>query len=627
MTSIRGSLLVYFFLVVVATLGAVSLLAYENTCAILEDLERTRADLLRRQYSENCNNEREKLDNTLATNIKHLARFTKLQAPNSQVYRPVVALLGNIIDPASRAFTSAIWLAQPGAQDLSGALYWKLRLGGDLQEQIGFDEEKLHRLFESVGEHNAPGQPKEYFQINRRTTSWRSPSLNEMSLPYNANKVAFMELYDSIKDEFPLASGVKVRRLAIKMPILGRFGIGPGPMVRNPSERPRNEGQRAAAPGSRPDRTRNQAPVNLPTPNIFVQCAAETTERDAALAKLREKLKLDLASLQSESQITLSSLRTKIFLINIATMAATILGCFWLVQLGLVPLRRLSDAVSRVSSKDFRLNYENPNMPRELRPIVDRLNGTLAELSRAFAREKQSAADISHELRTPLAALKTTIEVALKKSRSPEEYRETLADCRMSCGHMNELVERLLTLARLDAGVDQLRPSLVDVAALTEQCTSMVRPLAEAHGLDLQLSRNGPVNLHTDPNKFREIVNNLRHNAIAYNRPRGQVAVGLQTRGDIFRLEVTDTGIGISEDAKTHIFDRFYRVDSSRHAEGMHSGLGLSIVKVYVDLLGGSIDVVSTLGSGSTFRIELPMKHENGQANPMSEAERIRSQS
>jgi heavy metal sensor kinase len=626
MTSIRGSLLVYFFLVVVATLGAVSLLAYENTCAILEDLERTRADLLRRQYSENCNNEREKLDSTLATNIKHLARFTKLQAQNSQVYRPVVGLLGNIIDPASRAFTSAIWLAQPSAQDLSGAMYWQLRLAGNLQEQIGFDEERLHHLFESVGEHNAPGQPKEYFQINRRTTSWRSASLGELSLPYNANKVAFMELYDSIKDEFPLASGVKVRRLAIKMPILGRVGIGPVPAVRNP-ERPRPDGQRGSLSGPRPDRSRNQAPPNIPTPSIFVQCAAETTERDAALARLREKLQLDLANLQSESQVTLSSLRIKIFLINLATMAATVLGCFWLVQLGLVPLRRLSDAVSRVSSKDFRLNYENPNVPRELQPIVDRLNGTLAELSRAFAREKQSAADISHELRTPLAALKTTIEVALKKSRSPEEYRETLQDCRISCGHMNELVERLLTLARLDAGVDQLRSSLVDVAALTEQCTSMVRPLAEAHGLDLQLNRNGPVNLHTDPNKFREIVNNLLHNAIAYNRPRGQVAVGLQTRGDRFRLEVKDTGIGISDDAKSHIFDRFYRVDSSRHAEGMHSGLGLSIVKGYVDLLGGSIDVVSTPGTGSTFWIELPMKHENGQANPLSEAERIRSQS
>jgi signal transduction histidine kinase len=155
----------------------------------------------------------------------------------------------------------------------------------------------------------------------------------------------------------------------------------------------------------------------------------------------------------------------------------------------------------------------------------------------------------------------------------------------------------------------------------------MVRPLAEAHGLDLRLERNGPVNMHTDPNKFREIVNNLLHNAIAYNRPQGQVAVGLHTQAGRLRLEVKDTGIGISEEARSRIFDRFYRVDASRHAEGMHSGLGLSIVKGYVDLLGGSIDVASTPGSGSTFCIELPLGVNGERTAPGIEAERIRSQS
>ena len=155
----------------------------------------------------------------------------------------------------------------------------------------------------------------------------------------------------------------------------------------------------------------------------------------------------------------------------------------------------------------------------------------------------------------------------------------------------------------------------------------MVRPLAEAHGLQLHLERNGPINLHTDPNKFREIVSNLLHNAIAYNRPRGEVTVGVQARKGKVELEVKDTGIGISEDAVSHIFDRFYRVDSSRHAEGSHSGLGLSIVKGYVDLMGGDIRVESRLGQGSTFHIELPMAPAGSPMSAPSDAERMRNQS
>lgn len=619
MKSIRGALLTYFFFVVVVTLGAVSLLAYENTLHIVEGWESTRADLLNRQFAENCKNERDKLDSALATNVNAMASLAKLQMQWNQNYRPVVAVVSNAIDPASRMLLTPLWLSRPGGQ-----LYRELHLGGG-SVQISFDEEKLRHFIEAASEHNGLGQLKEYFQINAgRTTVWRSPSLADYSLPYSFGTANAMQPYESIKDEFELKPGVRVRRLAIKTPISSTVRIGsPGPRSgRSPMERPKSDGFRMPPPGPPPGTA-----TTVPTQTIFVQCAAETGERDAAIASLTDKLQEDLNNLKADSQATLSWLRIKLLLINLATMAATVLGCIWLVQLGLVPLRRLSEAVGKVSPDDLRLPYEEKNLPRELQPIVDRLNDTFDELRRAFAREKQAAADISHELRTPLAALKTTIEVALKKPRSSEEYRETLEDCHHAGQQMYQLVERLLTLARLDAGVDHVRPSLVDVAALTEQCTNLVRPLAEANGLELHLERNGPINLQTDPNKFREIVTNLLHNAIAYNRPKGKVAVAIQARSGKVRLEVKDTGIGISDDAKTHIFDRFYRVDSSRNAEGMHSGLGLSIVKGYVDLMGGSIKVDSAVGQGSTFRIELPRVTDAGHSGPMNEAERHRSQS
>src|SRR5262249_50615305 len=162
---------------------------------------------------------------------------------------------------------------------------------------------------------------------------------------------------------------------------------------------------------------------------------------------------------------------------------------------------------------------------------------------RAFAREKQAAADISHELRTPLAALLTTIEVALRKPRSSEEYRDVLGDCHTTGKQISQLVERLLALARLDAGVDRLRPQQVDVPALPEQCPALVRPLAEARGLTLRVHCTGPAPLTADPDKLREVLTNLLHNAIEYNKPNGAVDLTVQRENGTLKVEVSDTGV------------------------------------------------------------------------------------
>ena len=151
-----------------------------------------------------------------------------------------------------------------------------------------------------------------------------------------------------------------------------------------------------------------------------------------------------------------------------------------------------------------------------------------------------------------------------------------------------------------------MRPRDVDVANLAEQCATLVRPLAVARGLSLRVDRNGPVVLQTDPDKLREVLTNLLHNAIEYNRPDGRIELGLQRQNGNVLVEVRDTGIGIAAEAREHIFERFYRADPARQADGLHAGLGLAIVKGYVDLMGGRINVESTEGEGTTFRVELP---------------------
>src|SRR5262249_55595371 len=249
-------------------------------------------------------------------------------------------------------------------------------------------------------------------------------------------------------------------------------------------------------------------------PALYVQYGSDVTARDQALAQLKANLDGDLAQLRQDLDDARYDLRTPLFWLSLGAFAALVAGGFWLVRLSLSRLRRLSAAVSKVSEKDFRLPVDPARLPRELTPIAERLAETLEQLKRAFEHEKQAAADISHELRTPVAALLTTLDIALRKERSAPEYREGLQDCRATGQQISPLVERLLALARLDAGADVLRPRDVDVAALADQCVNMVRPLAEARGLRLQVRLDSPGTLQADPDKLREILTNLLHNAI-----------------------------------------------------------------------------------------------------------------
>jgi two-component system, OmpR family, heavy metal sensor histidine kinase CusS len=591
MRSIRLSLLLYFLVLLAAGLGAVSVLAYHYTERVLQAKETTRAELLQNRYEERVQDENDRLDAALKEQARSLAELTRLQIEESRPRRAVAPL--------------GLLSASQGSRNLLSMLFWLgERMGGP---HGGY----LHVLFGMKAQfnelklpHHNDVQVAEYFQINNASgVVLHSPSLGERSFPFDLGTFNTTPLLEPRWDNIELSPGLRVRRVTLKAPLAG-FVVTPPPEDVQRYERERRERR------DRPERVRPRStrPSEHPQPAIYIQCAAETSQLDQKLAALAEQHQIDLSELRAESISTLATFRNRLILIGLGTFAATLLGGFVLVRFGLSPLRRLTDAVSRVSEKDFRLPLEDRHMPGELRPIVNRLEQTLDLLKRAFAREKQAAADISHELRTPLAALLTTIEVGLRKQRSPEEYRELLQDCHATGQQMSQLVERLLALARLDAGVDTLRPQTVDAAELAAQCADLVHPLAQARDVVLRVHRNGPCPINADPNKLREIFTNLLHNAIEYNRPHGSIDLSVARQDGTLSVEVRDTGIGIAPDARQHIFERFYRADPARQDTGLHAGLGLAIVKGYVDLMGGNISVDSTEGVGSVFRLEMPVK-------------------
>jgi signal transduction histidine kinase len=345
---------------------------------------------------------------------------------------------------------------------------------------------------------------------------------------------------------------------------------------------------------------------------VIVQVVRPHSDLDARLEAARTDRNDQLARVSAETKMELAQLRSRLILIGSTTFAALVLGGWFIVAWGLSPLRKLSDAVSRVSEKDFHLTVEPAELGRELAPIHARLTQTLTLLQRAFAREKQAVADISHELRTPIAALLATIDVALRKPRTPDQYRTTLEECRLISKQLGQLVERIMTLASLDAGNDHTTTARTDAVELAGGCAAVIRPLAAANNLTVATHFADELVLETDAGKLREVLMNLLHNAVEYNKPGGTIDLTVRRDGDRAVFEVRDSGIGMTTEVKDKIFERFYRADASRQATGVHAGLGLAIVKEYVARLGGAIVVDTEPGDGTAFRITLPLAPTSG---------------
>jgi heavy metal sensor kinase len=586
MRSIRLSLVVYCLVLLAVSLGAVSTLVYRLSEQNLRDKQKAMSDLLVTKHQA-------KLDERLLQEARALRHTVKVQAHRRNDEELPPYWLGILSAPLAPAGPAAIGLwglqAIPDEEEHPNNLRF-------FQGVIAGPKFKLKNMVIPL----AADQLTEFVQITNGQSAtgngleWRSPAMGKRSLPFNPKAFAGPRPVEETFDDTSLG-GIPVRRVTLKVPFYRIDRPGGERKSRFPF----------VPPHQWPGRIKW---ARRPPPPIFIECAYDKSRTDGVLGLMSEELEQDKERLEQSTQETLHALGQNLLALTLTTFAVGLVGVLFLVRLGLSPMRRLSDAVSRISAKDFRLPLDDKRMPAELQPIVGRLEQTLDQLKRAFAREKHAAADISHELRTPLAALLTTIEVALRKPRPAEEYREVLEEARASGQHMYGLVERLLTLARLDAGADHLRTREVDVSSLAEQCASLVRPLAEARGLHLDVHTDGPACVKGDPDKLREVFTNLLHNAIEYNRPDGSIDVAVQSDNGDVRVEVRDTGIGISPEARRLIFERFYRADPSRAAEGLHAGLGLAIVKGYVDLMGGKIDVDSKEGQGSTFRLRLPVQ-------------------
>jgi two-component system OmpR family sensor kinase len=282
-------------------------------------------------------------------------------------------------------------------------------------------------------------------------------------------------------------------------------------------------------------------------------------------------------------------------------------GGWMLARRALRPVDQMSAAARRISAEHLNARLDSTGSGDELDRLAQTLNEMLGRLDAGFRQIRQFSADASHELQTPLTILKGEIEVALRAPRSREEYQRVLASALEECERLAHLVEGLLLLARADAGVLRMDHQPVDLAHLVVEVDEQVGILADRHAVTLCL---GPVEALTtlgDRAHLRRLLLNLVDNSIKYTPPGGRITLALEQEHGRAALQVSDTGIGLSQEEQERIFQRFYRSANTHLPDEGGSGLGLCIAQSIAEAHGGQIHVDSTPGRGSTFTVLLPL--------------------
>jgi two-component system heavy metal sensor histidine kinase CusS len=272
--------------------------------------------------------------------------------------------------------------------------------------------------------------------------------------------------------------------------------------------------------------------------------------------------------------------------VALATLGLSTIALGWAVRRGFAPVEDLSRQIAELDDGGLDARLESAGAPSELAPMVDRLNDLLHRLDAAFTRERRFTGDVAHQLRTPLSGMRSTLEVALSRPRDEAGYRRSLTQLLQITLDMQHMVERLLELARADAGRFDIHREEVDVVATLEGIWAEREDLARARGMTIEWRVIRPMAVATDADALRVALHNVIDNAVAHGRVGGTVVVSVAAARDgHFRVSVRSDGCSLDPEGVDRVFDRFWQGEVREH----HCGLGLAVTRRVVEQLGGTV--------------------------------------
>lgn len=273
------------------------------------------------------------------------------------------------------------------------------------------------------------------------------------------------------------------------------------------------------------------------------------------------------------------------------------------------PAKDMKEAILSLSDGDKNARIKKQTI-KEYKDIGDAVNVLLDRLESIDGSRDEFVSNVSHELKTPMTSMKVLADSLLATENAPiEMYKEFMQDIAEEIDRENEIIGDLLNLVRTDGERAVLNIETVDINELMEVVLKRLKPIALKNNIEVIFESMRPVTASIDRVKFIIVLTNIIENAIKYNHPEGWVKITLNADHKFFYVDVSDSGIGIPEECKDQVFERFYRVDKARSRETGGTGLGLAITKNIVLLHKGTIKFYSKENEGTTFNIRIPLNY------------------
>ncbi|MCB0283932.1 MAG: GHKL domain-containing protein [Calditrichaeota bacterium] len=303
----------------------------------------------------------------------------------------------------------------------------------------------------------------------------------------------------------------------------------------------------------------------------------------------------------------LATVRLAFIIISPLILIIALVGIAFITSKAFSPIQRITQIAQNIfNSGNLQQKITADVRDEEIGTLIGTLNALFQKLDTSINQVKNFSADASHELRTPLTIIRGQIEVLLKRERTKEEYKKLLFSVHEEVLKMTRIINNLFQLARADNGKFSMEMKLIRIDELAMDFESKAKSMAREKSIVYKSHIKPNIEILGNKDALQEIFINIMDNAVKYNKPKGTIEFILDSDEKNVILEFRDSGIGIAEDERDKIFERFYRVDKTRSRKQGGSGLGLAIVKWIVNEHNGTIHLESKMNEGTTFRVFLP---------------------
>ena len=285
------------------------------------------------------------------------------------------------------------------------------------------------------------------------------------------------------------------------------------------------------------------------------------------------------------------------------TMGAAVVG--WLMsKAALKGVEEVSRAAEDVARGNFDRRVSIGNRGREIDGLAETFNIMVDRIRTLVLEMRVMTDNIAHDLRSPLTRLRASVESALLRARSMDEYQAASEQTLEECDRLLQMINATLDITEAEGQAVPLKKQVIDLSQVIREAAELFEPVAEDNEINLSLMLDSDCRINGHLPYLQRMVSNLLDNAIKYTPKGGDVSVETTTTNGFVRLRVSDTGIGIDPRDQTRVFDRFYRCDESRSKQGF--GLGLSFVRAVTIAHGGKLELESVVNSGSRFTVSFP---------------------